>query len=59
MFVANDVSYVPLVAVPQDLLGVDGASEELEHKFPVAYTEQDVVGGVKDDEYLMLLEAIF
>ena len=35
-------------AVPQDVLGVDGANEELEHKLPMAHTEQDAVDSVQD-----------
>ncbi len=53
-----DLSYVPLYAVPQDVLGVDGANKELEHKLPVAHTEQDVDGGAKDSDCFSHLVAI-
>ncbi len=43
LLVETDAPYVPLDAAPQDALGVDGADKELEHKLPMAHTEQDAV----------------
>jgi hypothetical protein len=37
---------VPVDALPQDALGVDGANEELQHKLPAANTEGDGSGSV-------------
>ncbi len=54
----TDVSCVPLGAVPEDVLGVDGANEELEHKLPVARTEQDHAGGVYDIDCFSILATI-
>ena len=42
----TDLSYVPLDAVPQDALGIDGTHKKLEHKFPMAHTEKNVVASV-------------
>ena len=39
---------MPADAVPQDVLSVDGAYEELEHKFPMANTEEDAFGSPED-----------
>ncbi len=40
---------MPLDAVPQDVIGADGANEELENKLPAAHTEQGVAGNGKDN----------
>jgi len=40
----DDMLDVPLVAFPKHVLGVDGADEKLENKFPMANSEQNVVG---------------
>ena len=39
----SDFLYVPVDAVPKDVLGVDSANEKLEDEFPMAHTEQYAV----------------
>ncbi len=39
---------VPVDTVPEDVLDVDGAHKELEHKLKVAHTEKDALGSVQD-----------
>ena len=39
---------MPLDAIPQDFLCVDGANEKFKHKFPMAHTKEDVAGSLKD-----------
>ena len=46
--VFTDLFEVPADAVPEDVLGVDGADEELPHKISMAHTEQDVSGSGED-----------
>ncbi len=44
-----------LDAVTQDVFGVDGANEELEHKLPIAHTEQDAVGSPQDNDFFSII----
>ena len=48
--VITDLFEVPADAVPEDALGVYGAEEELPHKLPMAHTERDGAGSVKDSK---------